>query len=182
MAHAVVIQNKVVAEDVKSYNRNAIAGSAVDVDNGNVFRLDSKSSTSGESEVWSVTAPTTSGSTMANLWMAYSPEVVTVVSGTKQYRGIDPDPQDYYNVGGKVFDAFKPQVGDLITLTGEALTGTAGLTYANSSNDAYTLAWSASQTASALSFKLIGTTYISLGSGAINNQRVTAYQFECIAN
>lgn len=180
--HTVVILNKVASENVGSYNRSAIAGSAVDIDNGGVFRLDSKSAVSGESEVWNVTAPTTSASTLNNLWMAYSPEVVITAAGTKQYRGIDPDPQDFYNLGGKVLDAFKPQVGDLITVTGEGLTGTPALAYANSANGVYTLAWSATQTANALSFRYLGTTYISKGSGAIDNQRITAYQFECIAN
>jgi hypothetical protein len=180
--HTVAILNKVAAENIGSYNRSAIAGSAVDLDNGNVFRLDSQSATSGESEVWSVSAPTTSASTLNGLWMAYSPEIVITVSGTKQYRGIDPDPQDFYNVGAKVFDAYKPQVGDVITVTGEAFTGTPALAYANAANGVYTLAWGASQTANALSFRYLGTTYISKASGAIENQRVTAYKLECIAN
>lgn len=182
MSHAILIQNRVAAASVDSYNRSAIAGSAVDLDNGNVFRLDSQSATSGESEVWAVTAPTTSGSTMNNLWMAYSPEVVVTVSGTKQYKGIDPDPQDFYNLGGKVFDAFKLQVGDIITLTGDALSGSAESAYANSATGVYKLAWGASQTASALSLRYLATTYVSLATGAIDTQRVTAYKFEVIAN
>lgn len=179
MTHAVIIANKIAAENVGSYNRSAIAGSAVDLDNGNVFLLNSQSATSGESEVWSVSA---TGSGVSGLWMAYSPEVVITVSGTKQYRGIDPDPQDFYNVGGKVFDAFKPQVGDVITLTGDAFTGTAGLAYANSGSSVYTLNWSSTQVSGAMCWRYLGTTYISKGSGAIDNQRVTAYKMECIAN
>jgi hypothetical protein len=177
--HAVLLQNKVAAADMGSLNRSAVAGSAVDIDNGNVFRLDSQSTTSGESEVWAVTA---TGSGLGDLWMAASPEVVVTVSGTKQYRGIDPDPQDFYNVGAKVFDAFKPQKGDILTLTAEAFTGTAASAFANSGSSVYTLHWAAAQVSGALSFRYLATTYISKADGSIDDQRVTAYKMECINN
>jgi hypothetical protein len=180
--HAILVQNRVAAMTVDSFNRSAIAGSAVDIDNGNVFRLDTQSTTSGEAEVWAVTAPTTSASTLNNLWMAYSPEVVVTVSGNSQYKGLDPDPRNFVNLGGKVFDAFQPQVGDIITLTDPALTGSAESAYANSSNGVYTLTWGASVTASAFSLKYLATTYVSLATGAINTQRVTAYKFQVVAN
>ena len=45
--HAVLIKNQIAAADVRSYNRSAVAGSAVDLDNGNVFRLDSVSTQTG---------------------------------------------------------------------------------------------------------------------------------------
>lgn len=77
------------------------------------------------------------------MWMAYSPEIVTVVSATgKKYKGLTPDPREFTNISGEVFSAFKPQVGDIITLTAEAITGTKGSnTFVVAANGAYTLAW-----------------------------------------
>lgn len=181
--HAVLIQNMVAAKSVDSYNRSAIAGSAVNLDNGNVFRLDSQSSTSGEAEVWVVTAPTLSGSTMNGLWMAASPDnVVTTIDGSLSYRGLNQDPRNFYNAGAKVFDAFKPQVGDVITLTADAFDSATAQAYANSSTGVYTLAWGASVVASSLSLRYLATTYISIGSGAMDNQRVASFKMEVIAN
>lgn len=80
------------------------------------------------------------------LWMAYSPEVVTVVSASgKKYRGIDPDPRDFTNISGEVFDAFQPQKGDILTMTAEGITGTISTnTYAVATTGQYALAWAAS--------------------------------------
>jgi hypothetical protein len=78
------------------------------------------------------------------MWMAYSPEVVTVVSGSLKYKGLNNDPREFTNLSGEVFSAFKPQVGDIITLTAEAITGDKSTnTYAVAANGAYTLAWAA---------------------------------------
>jgi hypothetical protein len=177
--HAVLMQNRVAADNVDALNRSAVAGSSVDLDNGNVFRLDSQSSTSGQTEVWDVTA---TGSGLGDLWMAASPEVVVTVSGTKEYSNINPDPQDFYNIGGNVFDAYKPQKGDVITLTAEAFTGTAASAYANSGSSVYTLHWAAAQVSGALSYRYLATTYIAKPDGSIGGQRVTAYKMECINN
>lgn len=180
--HAVLQLNRVAASDIDAYNRSASA-SAVDIDNGNVFRLDSQSSASGEGQVWAITAPTTSASTLDNLWMACSPSVVVTVSGSKQYKGINPDPRDFYNIAGDVLDAFKPQPGDIITLTGDAFTNSISTnTFANSADGSYKLTFGSAKTANALSFKVLATTYVSIGTGAIDNQRVTAYKLECLAN
>jgi hypothetical protein len=180
--HGILIQNKVAAFDVGSYNRSVVAGSAVDIDNGNVFRLDSQSSTAGQTEVWAVTAPTTSGSTMNGLWMAATPEVPITWDGTLAYKGLNQDPRRFYNKGAYVFDAFKLVPGDIITVTADNLDSSSVNTYANSSTGVYTLAWSASTSASSLNLRYLKTTYISIGSGAIDNQRKTAYKFEVIAN
>lgn len=79
----------------------------------------------------------------SNLWMAYSPEVVTVVSGTKKYKGINPDPRDFTNLSGEVFTAFKPQVGDIITITADGIGDTpiGTNTYAVAKNGQYKLDW-----------------------------------------
>lgn len=77
------------------------------------------------------------------LWMAYSPEIVTVVTASgKKYKGINPDPRDFTNLSGEVFDAFKPVVGDILTITAEGITGTKGTnTYVVAKDGQYTLDW-----------------------------------------
>ena len=179
MTHAILIQNRVAATNSDFLNRSAITGSSVNIDNGNVFLLDSQSSTTGQAEVWDATA---TGSAVDSLWMAYSPEIVLTISGTKQYSNINPDPQDFYNVGARVFDAYKPQIGDVITLTGDGLTGTAASDYANSGSSVYTLHWAGAQVSGALSYRYLATTYVSKADGSISTQRITAYKLECINN
>lgn len=181
--HAVLIKNRVAASDVDAYNRSAIAGSAVDIDNSYIFRLDSQSTTAGESELWSVTAVSANGSTLDNVWMASSPEVVLTVVGSNYYKGIDVDPRNFYNIGGKPFDAFKPQVGDVITVTAAGITGSPSTgTYVCSQSGSYLPVWSATKTASSFAAKLLQETYISIGTGAIDTQRVLAYKLQVLAN
>jgi hypothetical protein len=180
--HAVLIQNRVAAQDVGSWNRSAVAASSIDLDNGNVFQLSGSAADTGYSEVWWVTAPVGSAITLSDLWMAASTETVSLtVDGDLKYRGLNSDPRKFYNSGCTVFSAFRPQPGDIITLSVDAFTGTTN-TYANGSDGSYTLYWNSAQSASALSFKKLATTYISIGSGAMDTQRVTAYKMLCVNN
>jgi len=172
MAYGVLIQNKVQASDVDALNRPAKCASAVE--NGMVFNLLTVSSTTGEEEVWVATAPATGA--LSNLWMAYEPEVNITDS---KYKGLDPDPRNFIIPATKVFSAFRPQLGDIITLTGDVLTGSAN-DYAVATDADFQLNWGASAV-SGLSLKLIETTYISIGLGSIGTQRVTAYKFEVVA-
>lgn len=77
------------------------------------------------------------------LWMAYSPEIVTVVSGSSKYRGLNNDPRNFTNLKNEVFTAFKPQVGDIITITADGIGNTAigSNTYAVAKNGQYKLDW-----------------------------------------
>ncbi len=188
MTHAIAVLNKVQATDVDSYNR--VARSATALDNGWVMQLASRSSTTGETEVWVGTAPSASAG-LTHLWMAYSPEVVSVISGSNVFKGIDSDPQHFYHVIGDMIDVFKPQIGDIITLTADALCATGGgsaigAAYAvavAAPGNAYDfmLNWAASAV-SGLSLKYLATTYISKPVGLISEtQRVAAYQFEVSA-
>ena len=181
--HGVLIRNVVASQNVDSWNRTALTSGSNTMDNGNVFRLDTISGSSGYGEVWQATTPTLSGSTLNNLWMAASPETISyTVDGTLVYKGLNMDPRRFYNPAGLVFDAFKPQVGDIITLSTDCLTGTAAQAFANAADGTSVLAWGAAQTASALSLSYLATTYISIGSGAIDTQRLTAYKFVVLAN
>lgn len=82
----------------------------------------------------------------SGLWMAYSPETVTIVTASgKKYKGLTPDPREFTNLSGEVFSAFKPQVGDILTITTDGISGTKSTnTYAVAANGAYALAWAAS--------------------------------------
>ncbi len=178
--HGILIQNKVMAQTVDSLNRAAVG--AADVDNGNVVQLLTRNTaaTRGLEEVWDATQPSASAG-LQNLWMVYEPEVVTTVSGSQSFKGIDPDPRNFYLVAGTVYTVFKPQLGDILRLTDDALGGTKssnGFVVATAST--YELTWAASA-AAGLSLKLLGTEYISLGTGAIDPQRVVAYDFEVVA-
>jgi hypothetical protein len=177
MTHAILIQNDVAAENVRSYNRSVI--SASNVDNGNVFYMYSKyEGADGYDEVFEVKQPTTGS--LTDLWMAASPEIVLTDS---KYRGINPDAEDFYNSASFVFDAFKPVAGDIITLTGDGLTGTAEKAFAVSAVTSFKPAWADAPSGSLLSLKYIETTNIPYGSGsAVGSQRRTAYKFEVLYN
>ena len=173
--HAVLVPNMIAAMNIDSLNRSA--QSASDVDNGNIVILTSR--VSGQPEVFTAVVPSTANG-LTGVWIAYDPEIVLTAA---KYKGIDPDPRNYYNEIGKTFSVFKPQIGDIITLTAEALAGSKDAnTFANATDTTGGLKplWGATQTASVFSLKLLATTYISIADGSIGNQRVTAYQFEVV--
>jgi len=171
--HGVLILNEVQATNIDALNKSVVA--TVDMDNGNVFSLSGKSTTAGQGEVWLAATPATAS--LTNLWMACEPEVVVTVTGTKKYKGINPDVRDFYNVAGDVFSAFQPKVGDIITLTPDALAGTKSTNgFVVATNNTAKLTWAASAV-SGLTLTLLGTTYISIADGSIGTQRQTAYEF-----
>lgn len=178
MAHGVLIPAAIAATNIDSLVRSVT--DALDIDNGNVMVMGARSATDGNEEVFEVSVPVTGS--LTNLWMAYSGDEIVVTNS--QYKGLDPDPRNFFNAAGDVFSAYKPQVGDIIVVTDDALAGTftAGTsTHVNATNTAWGLTWGASQTANVLSYALLGVTYISLATGAIDSQRVTAYELECVA-
>lgn len=180
MTHAVLVQNKVMAQDVDSLNRAALG--TADLDNGWLVSLPTQNTaaTVGNAEVWDAGQPATA--TLAKLWMVYEPEVVVTVSGSLQFKGIDPDPRNFYLPTGTIFSVYKPQVGDIITVTADALaTGSgAASAFAVAVDGAYKLTWAAAAI-SGLSYQYLATTYLSIGTGGIDTQRVTAYKFACVA-
>ena len=178
MSHAVIIQNQVAAMNVGAYNRSVSGSNAID--NGNVFWLQAQGTSGSASEVWTVVTPATGS--LAGLWMAASPEVPITVDGALVYRGLNSDPRNFYNVAGTPFDAFKPQVGDVITLTADALDSATAAAFAYATNGSVKLTWGSAVAANALNLRYLATKYISIGSGAIDSQRVTAFKFEVINN
>lgn len=189
MTQGILLQKSCVANDVVAYNRYSVTASSVDIDNGNVFRLDTQnvynsSGSSGYSEVWDVTAPSTTGSNMDGLWMANQDSANITVDGSLQYAGLNDDPRNFYNIGGNVFSAFKPQAGDVIELSADCFVNTfSSNVYAHSGSSVYTLYWSdTAATGSRMSWQYLATTYFSIGTGAIDNQRTTAYKLVCLDN
>lgn len=180
MSHGILNMNMTRAMNVDSLLRSAVTA-ADDLDNGNVVNLLTQSSTAGMSEVWLATKPLSAGTLLVNLWMVADPEVVVTYSGSSAYKGIDPNVQNFYVKGTNVFRAFMLSVGDIIELSADALGGTKGVNgFVVATNNTYKLTWAAAAI-SGVSLKLIGTTYVSLGSGAIDTQRVTMYKFEVVA-
>lgn len=182
MAHGLVNQTLVQGLNVDANWRSAI-GSA-DLDSGNLVVLGSLSTTAGESEVWTATRP--ESGTLVGTWMVADPEVVITyggVAGTSAYSGLDPDPRSFYVKSGRTFRVLGLAVRDIIELSADAIaTGTgAGSAFAVVTAATYKLTW-ASAAVTGLSLKLIGTSYVSLATGAIGEtQRQTMYKFEVVA-
>lgn len=180
MSYGVLVQEKVAALNIDSLNRSAVSASPIE--NGMVMNLLSKAtaaslSTSG-SEVWQATYPVTGS--LINLWMAYEPEVVLTSSGNSYYKGIDPDPRNFVTPAGYVFSVYKPQLGDMILLTDDALTGSVSTgNFVVAADADYQLTWAAANGAG-LTYRYLGVSYISIADGSIGTQRVTARKFECV--
>lgn len=176
MAYGIILKSNIAATNVDSYNRTAKA--AADFENGSVFELLTRSAVDGEGQVWVATAP----SGLTNLWMAATPEWVDVINGVQVYRNIDVDPANFINKAGQMIAAFKPQLGDIITLSADAVGGTKGANgFVVATASEKKLQWAAAAV-TGLSLKLIDTTYISKGNGTLGSaQRVTAYKFEVVA-
>jgi hypothetical protein len=178
MAHSVVIKNSVAAADNRVYNRSVVTGSDP-VDNGNVFYLTAQGTAGSALEVWTVSVPVTGS--LGSLWMAASPEVPITVDGTLVYKGLNSDPRNFYNVGGTPFDAIKLVPGDIITLTVDAF-DTAPTAFAVAATTSMKWVAASGHVAGVACLRFLANTYISIGSGGIDNQRVTAYKMEVIEN
>lgn len=176
-SYGVIVPDKIAAQNVDAWNRPVVSATALE--NGFVARLETMSTTTGESEVWVATAPATTAPGLTELWMIYEPEIVNTAD---KYRGLDPDPRNLQHAIGDIVSAFKIQVGDIITFSADALTGTKSTnTFVNATNGDFQLTWGATQTADVVSFRLMTTTSLSIGLGSIGTQRITAYRMECLA-
>jgi hypothetical protein len=177
MTHTVVIPSKYAAKDVDAYLRPVLAQQ--NMDNGYVFTLGSQSTSASGTEVWLPTVPTTGS--LSGTWMALEPEIPALFSGTNQYNGLGTI-QDFYTSASQVFTAFKPQVGDIITVTADAFTSgtapTAGQ-YAVAVNGAFTLT-AQGTTGAGQSWALRGITSIPFANGTIGSSNLTAYKLECV--
>jgi hypothetical protein len=168
MAHAVIVKSQTLSSNADSHMRNAVA--RVDLDNGNLMRLNSQKAEGSSNEVWEATVPVTGE--LGYLWMACSPWAKA------KGESIEGDPRELYNVAGKVFDAFLPHEGDLFVVTADALAGTQGTnTYVIAVNESWELNWAAAPVAGTFAAKLVKATTI--GDSMFN---LPAFKFEVVHN
>jgi hypothetical protein len=184
MSYGVMIPLQIAAQNVDAWNRSAVNASLAR-ENGDIFALLTKSATTNETEVWTATVPATSGSHLTDLWMAYDPELVW----TGSYRGLDPDVRNFYIPATKVFSAFLLKPHDLLLMDADCFSGANDGTdlYANAADSTWQLVWGDSQTSvSQLCLKWLTDgsytkSYISIGTGGIDTQRIDAYTMEVIS-
>lgn len=182
MAKSILIPTLVAAKNIDSLNRSFV--STADLDNGNVFGKGELSTNAGESQVYKTVTPATGS--LSGLYMAFSAEDVVLTDDLgNQFKVGTLDPRAFTNKAGTVFSGFKPQVGDLVLISADGISGDAAAyaaAYAVAANGASQLAF-AEAAGAGLSFKVVETTYISLASANnIGSQRVPAYLLECVAN
>jgi hypothetical protein len=154
---------------------------SVDLDNGNVVRMNGQLTTAGMTEVWDVVAPTTQN--LTDLWFIAEPEYPAIVSGSGMtLRGEDEDVRQWYLPATKVGTARKAVVGDIVVLTADGLAGDKSTnTFVVASNTVLKLTWAAAAI-SGLSLKLLEEVSINIPQGTIGLNRITGYKFEVVAN
>ena len=171
----VVIKRRVAAHNIDALNRTVVA--TEDLENGSIFTLAARSTNDGEDEVWSAAKPT---ATSSNVWMAKSSEVTITTVGEGDYalqmKGIVEDPRMFTNVKGLVFDAFKPQVGDIIEMT----LGEDGKDYLVA-QASYTLK-ADSAAGDGFAMHKVGTGVLHIGSASLVKTPVKTYIYEVVAN
>lgn len=178
--HGVLIPEAIAATNIDSLNRSVIdyGASASAIDNGWIFSIASKHSSGSLTEVWEIVQP--SAGSGAGMWMAYSGDEIVLTDS--RYKGIDPDPRNFFNAANKVFSAYKPQIGDIIRATAEVFSNTfSAHTFAAPIASSFQLQWESAQAATGLCYKYLSTKYISLATGGIDTQRVVAYELECVS-
>lgn len=170
----VMVPTLVAAKNVDSLNASFIDADK-DHNNGEIIAAGNY----GKDQVYE-TAEVTD---LHNLYMVFSPEdtIITDAMGNEYKIGIQ-DPRNFTNVKGRVFSAFRPQVGDKVLLTAEAFDAEVTDDYAVAEAGKNTLKV-ANAPVDGLSFKIIDKeTYVSIGGAtAIGSQRVAAYLLECVA-
>lgn len=173
MKNTVLVPTLVAAKNIDSLNASFI-DTENDIENGMIFAAGDYS----KEQVYEVAAVTA----ITNLYMAFSPEdtIITDSMGNEYKIGIN-DPRNFTNVKGKVFSAYRPQVGDKILMTAEGVEGTLS-DYAVATAGKNKLQF-ADAAVEGLSYKVIDKdAYISIGGAtAIGSQRVAAYLLECVA-
>jgi len=182
MSHGILIPLQIAATNIDSWTRSAVT-TATEVDNGNIVKLTTYGVATGQAEVWTAVTPST-GDGLTNLWMVYEPELVW----TGSYRGLDPDVRNFSVAATRVFSVFSPQLGDLLRMTADNLvtgTGAALGSFAIATNSTgglkpvWTSGWTSGTAVFAMKCTSI-TSYISIGTGAIDSQRIASYDFEVV--
>lgn len=115
--HGFLIESNIMAKDVDSLNRFAVA--EIDVDGGGLVALSAPEETG--SDVWKAVAPTTGS--LGGLWMAYNPSPRYLkTDGDLVFAGLSTDIRHYTNGAGQTFTVFKPKLGDEIVIPVSSVT------------------------------------------------------------
>lgn len=178
MAKNVINKRAVAATNIDSYNRSAVA--TAEIENGGVFLLESVSDT--DKEVWKATAPTAAST---GLWMAATPEVVTVTDEMgNAYRNITHDPRSFTNAKGAIIDAFLLKEGDIIEMTGANITSIASATDAAYlvPSTGFKLVAATAATTNSTVLKRIKTSTLNIGDGSIAPAAVPTYIYAVTRN
>lgn len=169
----VLVPTLVAAKNIDSLNASFIDDTN-DYENGAIIAAGDYS----KEQVYEVAAV----SDLHNLFMVFSPEdtIITDAAGNEYKIGIN-DPRTFTNVKGKVFSAYRPQVGDKVLISAEGIEGTAD-DFAVAAAGESKLQF-ASAAVEGLSYKVLDdSAYITIGgANAIGSQRVEAYLLECVA-
>jgi hypothetical protein len=168
MTHSFVVQSRMAALNIDSYNRNAVYADG-DLENGNIVVLDGQSNKPIYNEVWEASIPATGS--LVGVWMVRSPEAMIVNGSAEQ------DPREFYVKAKKVFDATYLNPGDVFVITAEGLGGTQGVnTHVIAVDGSAKMTWG-TPVASAFCAKLLGSTTI---PGTFGN--VPAFKFQVLYN
>lgn len=173
MAFGVVEKKQVSAKTDEALVRTGVSTAVVE--NGSVFSLGTRNSNG----TWNVGTPATGS--LTNLWMAADDGKVVISSDGREYQ-VTNDPTAFSVAIGRAFDIFKPQIGDLIALSADAIDSTyAGEDFVVAADGEVKLQKSATAI-TGLSLKKIATTTIKVPSTTLGTpDGVTAYLFEVTA-
>jgi len=180
MAYGVLIESMIQAKNIDALNRSVKA--EVDVAGGGLLALTAPT-TQGD-DVWTAAAPS---SALGGLWIAYNPEVKYIKVNGKKFAGLSADARDYTNIAGEVFDAFKPQVGDEIVVTIDAIDATGADAVAGDileSKAGQTLftrvAAGTGATAGSTAFKIEWKGTVDFPKATVGIDKVVAFKADCV--
>lgn len=177
MAYGFMIESKIAATDVGSYNRSAVSTTS-DVPGGGLVKLTAPT-TQGEDR-YTAALPTTGN--LGDLWMAYNPSYQVLTVNGKSFAGLSIDPRDFTNPQGQTFSIFKPMKYDNIVVSVDAVSGDSIAVgdVLEGANGSALLTKVTSHTAGNTAFKVewIGT--LPFPQAGVGNEFYKAYKLECI--
>lgn len=172
MAYSILLAGQIAARHVDAFVKSAkyINGA---VENGNIVRLDTVSTTSGENEVYMAATPI-SGSLSTDVFYMVNDPINVLVSS--KYAGLTDDPREYNIAASTVFSCYKPMVGDEVVISEDGFSSTRTTeTHAIPADASLELAWSSSITSVSLAYLYLEDYNIPVG-----NTRVTGYKLLCV--
>lgn len=171
-----MIESSIMATNVDAKNRFAKA--SFDVDGGCLIALTAP--TAQGDEVFTATKPATGG--LGDLWVAYNPSEHI----TGGFTELQADPRELTNVAGRVFTAFKPEVGDIFVLGVDCVdsasqTATAGkFLEAKNGQTTWTKADSATTGSTAVEIKQVVTIPFPAAKGHIGMDKAKGFKVEVV--